>query len=324
MRKHYFKIAKLINKILPLEQCSQISSQKMILPFYHTVSASPAAHFAELGYFRDKEIFENDLDFFTDNFESLELKDLDLSKKGFHLTFDDGLAENYSVVAQMLYIRKIHATFFINLDFIDNKRMFIRHKISLILREIRDSEFDRKTISELLEVDETLLHDKINTLKNENEVNEIADRLGIDFENYLQEHQPYLSLNELKEMMKMGFTIGNHCSSHARFSEITFENQKEEVQLVNEFLNKELSIDELYFCFPFGDDLINNEFFNWLYSEGQILKSFGTAGLKKDYFANHYHRILFEDSRLSAEEIVKFEYFYYFIKSFLNKNIISR
>ena len=82
--------------------------------------------------------------------------------------------------------------------------------------------------------------------------------------------------------------------------------------------------EELYFCFPFGDDSVEKEFFNWMFTEGKILKSFGTAGLKKDHFENHHHRILMEHKFLEASEIIKTEYIYYFLKSFFNKNKIRR
>lgn len=323
MRAHYFKIAKLINKVLSLEQCSKISSQKMILPFYHTVSGAPLPHFSELGYYREQEMFNKDLDFFQNNFVSVDIHDLDYSKKSFHLSFDDGLAENYSI-AQLLSARKIHATFFINLDFIDNRKMFIRHKISIILNELKKSELSRKLISELMKTEEINVFNKVEELKDEEIVDKITGLLRIDFDDYLHSQKPYLSMEELKEIKKMGFTIGNHSCSHPHFSKIPFENQKKEIKVVNDFINNELSIEDVFFCFPFGDDLVKNEFFEWMYSDGKILKSFGTAGLKKDHFANHYHRILLENSQLQAEEIVKFEYFYYFIKSFLNKNKINR
>ncbi|NRS91499.1 peptidoglycan/xylan/chitin deacetylase (PgdA/CDA1 family) [Chryseobacterium sp. 16F] len=125
-------------------------------------------------------------------------------------------------------------------------------------------------------------------------------------------------------MKKMGFAIGNHSRSHARFPKIDFEIQKAELLEANSILLKENLSEDLNFCFPFGDDSVNNEFFEWMYSEANILKSFGTAGLKKDHFINHLHRILMEHENFDASEIIKSEYIYYFLKSFFNKNKIRR
>lgn len=55
---------------------------------------------------------------------------------------------------------------------------------------------------------------------------DVADLIKLDIENYLQTEQPYLSILDLKEMKKMGFKIGNHSSNHPRFSGIQFSAQK--------------------------------------------------------------------------------------------------
>ncbi|QDP84077.1 polysaccharide deacetylase family protein [Chryseobacterium sp. SNU WT5] len=324
MSVQFYNNVSWLTKIIPLDQFLRQSGQKMILPFYHTVSDLPAPHFSELGYYRDQEMFIKDLDFFQGNFESIDLHDFGDSKKAFHLSFDDGLSENFSLVAKLLNERKIHATFFINLDFIDNKKMFIRHKISLILHQLNHSESNLRVASEYMKCEEIDLEGKVKKILEEKKVDELAALLQINFSDYLMEQRPYLSTAELKEMKKMGFNIGNHSLSHPRFSTLAFKNQKIEVQQVNNFLKNELLAEDLYFCFPYGDDRVENQFFEWLCSEGEILKSFGTAGLKKDHFPNHFHRILMEYPHLTAQQIIKGEYMYYFAKAFLNKNKIRR
>lgn len=315
---------KFVGKVFPMDLTLQFSPQKLILPYYHTVSASPRAHYSELGYYREENIFKNDLDFFQKNFESVPIDKLDYSKPSFHLTFDDGLKENFAVVASLLHQRNIHATFFINSDFIDNKKMFIRHKISLIISEIKNSDHNKLLVANFLQCDEKNIFEKINALKDEKIVEDVADLIKLDIENYLQTEQPYLSILDLKEMKKMGFKIGNHSSNHPRFSGIQFSAQKKEILKVNNFLNHEISEEEFYFSFPFGDDLVAPEFFKWMYSEGKVLKSFGTSGLKMDHFSNHFHRILMEWEGFDACEIIKSEYLYYFVKVFFNKNKIRR
>ena len=324
MRVEILNKIKYIGKIFSTDLALKLSPQKLILPYYHTVTNSPKEHYKQLGYYRELEIFTNDLYFFQNNFESVSIGNLDDTKKSFHLSFDDGLKENFSIVAQLLKERKIHATFFINTDFIDNKNMFIRHKISLIINELKNSEINRKLVSDLLKVEEINLIEKINCIKINATVDEIASLIQINFKDYLEAEQPYLSLKELKEMKKMGFSIGNHSIDHPHFSNLNFAEQKYQVEYVNNFLSKEILQKELYFCFPFGDDLVENEFFEWMYSDSKILKSFGTSGLKKDHFEDHYHRILMEHPNLEAEDLIKAEYIYYFAKAFFNKNKIRR
>lgn len=295
-----------------------------ILPFYHSVTDNPKPHVSELNYFRPASLFEEDLDFFTRNYQSVGIDHFDNGERNFHLSFDDGLREMFDVVVPHLLKRGIHATFFITPDFIANRTMFYRHKTSLLLSEIKESNYHLKKVSEFFSVEKFLASDKIKTLHDEVIIEKIAGLIGLNFQDYLHENKPYLSQEQLQEMKKMGFTIANHGKSHINFNTLDFQQQKDEFNFTNRFLSEVLGISNQYFCFPFGDENITNEFFLWMYNEAGIEKSFGVSGLKSDEHKKHYHRILMEHNEYSAEQIIKFEHFYYFLKKFLRKNIIKR
>jgi peptidoglycan/xylan/chitin deacetylase (PgdA/CDA1 family) len=53
------------------------------------------------------------------------------------LTFDDGLREHLAVVAPLLQKHELPAIFFITTGFLDNRRLFYRHKVSLCLEAAR-------------------------------------------------------------------------------------------------------------------------------------------------------------------------------------------
>ncbi len=308
--------------IFPLDFYWRWTKKLQILPFYHTVSDHPLPHFSELKYFRRKKKFLNDLDFFTSHFENVSMAEVGNEKKSFHLSFDDGMAEMYSVVFPILQEKKLNATFFINTDFVDNKTMFLSHKISLLQHEIKHSSQNAQRISGYLKCEKGDIPCYLNKI-NAEKADEISSLIHVDFNDYLKEHQPYLTTKQIIALKNAGFTIGNHGKSHRNFNKLTFEEQKFEIQTVNTFL-KEIDIDELFFCFPYGDFKIKNELFRWMYYEGGIEKSFGISGLKGDGFSRHHHRILMEHENLSAEEIIKAEYFYFMLKSVLNKNKIKR
>src|SRR5690606_17101353 len=264
-----------------------------------------------------------DLNYFCQYFETVQAGIFDVSKKQFHLSFDDGMSEIYDVVFPILRERNIHATFFINTDFVDNKKMFISHKKSLIKFELKKSEQSKIWISDYLNLDKLGLPEEIDKIKEEEIIDKIAQRMQLDFDEYLNEKQQYLTTTQIVELKKAGFTIGNHGRSHRNFNTLTFDEQKTEIEHVNQFLT-EIGVEKLFFAFPYGDHLIKNELFDWMYSEGRIDHSFGISGLKDDGYTRHHHRILMEQSRFSAEEIVKAEYFYYIWKSFIFRNKIRR
>lgn len=307
---------------ISLDFLIKITGQKLVLPFYHAVSDEPKPHFSELTYFRTEKDFIADLDFFTQNFESVPIEIANGFSRHFHLSFDDGMREMYDVVFPLLAERKIDATFFVTTGFIDNKKMFVSHKRSLLLNEIKNSSYNSTKAADYLKINENQIFKNVSELKNETEIDQIANLLGIDFKQYLHDHQPYLSKNQIIELKKAGFTIGNHSETHRNFNTLSFSEQKIEIVSTNRFL-KALGADKLFFAFPYGDHGIKNEFFEWLFTEGEIEKSFGVSGLKKDFYEKHQHRILMEQP-YTAEEIIKTEYFYYFWKAFLYKNKIRR
>lgn len=325
MKENLYNKIKVFSNFLPINFYTLITGQKILLPFYHTVTDYPKPHLSEIGYFRPKKLFIEDVLFFKKYYQSIPINELKTtSKKSFHLTFDDGLSEIYTEILPILIKENIHATFFINTDFIDNKKMFYRHKISIILNQLRQSNVDVEKISSFLEIEKDVIFKSINALKEERKINQIANYLKIDFQNYLKEHQPYLTTEQLIELKNKGFTIANHSKNHPNFKNISFLEQQNQINQVNKYLENELYITEFYFSFPFGDENIKKDFFDFMYNQAKIILSFGISGLKKDEFKNHLHRIPMEEKDFSAEQIIKFEYFYFILKSFINKNMIKR
>ncbi len=89
--------------------------------------------------------------------------------------------------------------------------------------------------------------------------------------------------------------------------------------------NKEFLLKEKYF--PFSDDEIKIELFNYLYNVENCKISFGISGIKDDFSKFNLHRIPMENNNKSAEELIKFEYFYFkifFEKIKLKENDFKR
>ncbi len=320
----YNKI-KYISNTIPINLYARLTGQQRILPFYHAVSNNPKPHLKHLGYYRTKDNFECDLDFFLKYYNNIPIEEIgNTNSMAFHISFDDGLSEVYNEAIPILLEKKVNASLFINTDFIDNQRLFYRHKISLLIDDIKSSNVSLEKTAGLLSCNNGDVINKIDKLTDENIIDDIANNLRIDFEEYLNNTKPYLTTKQLVEIKKMGFTIGNHSKSHINFKNIPLEEQKNQISAVNDFLRDKLKVKNVYFSFPFGDERIKNDFFEYLYNDAKTLYSFGISGMKYDGFARHLHRIPMEYTGFSAEEIIKFEYFYFMLKAFINKNKIRR
>lgn len=321
--------AKLYDKINILSNRFSINFYKkytdiqIILPFYHSVTNNPKPHLSEIGYYRTTDSFLDDIIFLNKYYKSTDIYNLN-QPNSFHISFDDGLSEIFTEAASILLKNNLHATIFINSDFVDNKNMFYRHKISLILNNLKNSDYGKNLICAAFELEMDEVLNFVDGLSDLDKIQRIASLLSIDFDDYLFQNKPYLTTNQLLHLKKMGFTIGNHSKNHPNFKNISFDSQKFQIEEVNKFLHQILGINNFLFSFPFGDENISNDLFEWMYSTGNIEYSFGVSGMKKDHFIKHKHRIPMEYEQLTAENIIKFEYFYYILKSFIGKNKIIR
>jgi peptidoglycan/xylan/chitin deacetylase (PgdA/CDA1 family) len=297
--------------VYSLDSLIKKTNHRLILPFYHVVSDENPIHIKNLYKPRCIKQFKEDLDFLLENYKSISLEELieinqsnkTIAKNCFHLTFDDGLKEFYTVVAPILKERNVHATVFLNSDFIDNKKMFFRFKASILFEKLKNE----NTLSI--------------TYNNKEELDRIALENKIDFDTYLKKHQPYLTSDQIKELIDDGFTFGAHSKDHPLYKGLDIEEQaiqtKDSIQIVATQFNLGYNI----FSFPFTDDGVGLELFNQIEEFTDL--TFGCAGLKDDSARHHLQRIPMETNK-TAKEIIKSEYAYCLMKQKAGKNKIER
>ncbi len=312
----------------------KLAGQRLILPFYHVVSDMSLPHIKHLYPYKSPQAFEKDLDFLCKNYTPVSLEQVINhqlpSEPSFLLSFDDGLSECYHIIAPILKARNIPAVFFLNSAFIDNKALMFRYKASLIIEACSKSPDKSKLIDHLL-----LQHNKKEGNSTEsllqlgwkdNELLDImAQQIGIDFSLFLNKNKPYLTSNQVKELLKDGFSIGSHSTDHPHFFQLPLTEQISQALESQNFINKNFAPNHKVFAFPFTDFGVSTTFFNTIYANHQVDISFGGAGVKKDAIKKNLQRIPIENPQnKSAEDIIKAQYLYYILKRFINKNTIKR
>lgn len=284
----------------------------VLLPFYHLVS--DRKHPFQYNYeYPSVERFEADLDFLLKNFKPISLKKLYKGKKldqAFHLTFDDGLRECYEIVAPILKRKGIPATFFVNPAFVDNHDLFHRYKVAVLhqfFEKIGVKSELQKTYADLLSLDQT------------------AEDVGIDWNEYLDKEKPYMTLEQLQQLKKNGFTIGAHSWDHPEFWLLDEERQLDEIRESMEWLEANLAPEIKAFAFPFTDFGVSNYVFEAIRRERLCDITFGTAGLKSDTQPKHFQRLPMESATAgSAKKLVKTEYLAFKIKKLFDKHVAER
>ncbi|MGM0532562.1 MAG: polysaccharide deacetylase family protein [Bacteroidota bacterium] len=162
------------------------------------------------------------------------------------------------------------------------------------------------------------------TWKEENKIDRIAEISGINFQEYLANNQPYLNTSQIRELITEGFTIGSHSLNHPFFKDIDTGKQKRQIMDSFDYIDHHFEMNHRYFSFPFSDEAVSADLFDWLYNYANCQLSFGISGLKQDYSKYHLHRIPFEGDVGDAQNIVRSEYLYYMIKALFGRNRIRR
>jgi len=328
-----------IPKVLPMSFDSLLNRNPvpLVVPFYHTVSDTPLPHCKHILSVKSVAQFENDLEYLLRHYTPIGVSELlqhisdekPILKPSFFLTFDDGLSQLHDIIAPVVLRKGVPAAFFVNTAFIDNKALFYRFKISLLieaeqhkripnsrmlqLQKLLQKENKRyKTLSDLLD-----LH-----FHNDALLDELAAILDCDFTAFLKQEKPYLSTEQVDSLIKQGFEVGSHSEDHPLYFAISSEEQIRQTIAGVEFINRTFHVPHRLFSFPFTDEFISLSFFQQI--APHIDLSFGTAGLKQDVVKTNIQRISMEVSGMTAQQILEAEYLYYAFKKPFHKNFICR
>ncbi|SMC35267.1 polysaccharide deacetylase family protein [Moheibacter sediminis] len=289
-----------------------LSPKNIIFPFYHTISDENCPHIKNLYPLKTISQFEKELDYFQKNYQSISLEEIKIhiesgtqaDKPSFFLSFDDGLAGCYSIIAPILKKRNISAAFFINTGFIDNQDLFYRYKVSLIIEKTAMSKGDllNLTIHDLPKIDE------------------IAKEANLDFNQFLQQEKPYMNWDEVKDLSAQGFYIGGHSVNHPYYNQISFDEQLFQTRSSIDTIISKLSLDYKIFSFPFTDLGVKKEFFETVYREEIADLTFGTAGIKTDEFQRNLQRIPMDNCFGSPQRFIRKNLIQYHLKKLMNKD----
>jgi len=341
MNNLFYRFSKLID-FLPLGIISKLTNQKTIYPFYHIISDKDVIHIKHLYKIRNTKEFEKDLDFLLKNFVPIDINNLienifgkkKFERPSFLLSFDDGLSEFYDIVAPILLQKGVPAINFLNSGFIDNKDMFFRYKLSVIIEKLRNTNISKALWQNVklwfeqkgLKFDEHFSSLFCIKYGEKHLLDELALILEIDFREYLQKYKPYMNSDQINSLIQQGFSFGAHGIDHPNYGEMGIDQQINQTKTSIEYVTTNFGLKNKFFSFPFTDYNVSKNFFELIFNDKMPLAdiTFGCAGLKKDEFFRNIQRIPMEIEQFTAKEIVYGEFFYYMFKALLNKNITKR
>jgi peptidoglycan/xylan/chitin deacetylase (PgdA/CDA1 family) len=324
----------ILARYLPVEKYISEGNHRFIFPFWHVISDVPQPHWSQLYCALSADKFERDLDFLLKHYKPASFEDVSryvsngkADRKLFFPTFDDGMSECFSVIAPILKKKGIQAAFFINPEFVGNKMLFHRHKASILLNQARGKKVKKEAIGHAEQIVKTSIHQFLrqSAYTDHPILDQLADILGIDFQDYLNRQKPYLSLEQIRNLQTDGFLIGAHGMDHREFFLSSESEIINEISASMSFVIREVNPPAKLFAFPFTDFEVPDRVFEKAIELNLWDISFGTAGIKDEPLPRHIQRIPMESkNRNDAKIILRKEYLEYFIKKILGKNIVRR
>lgn len=306
-----------------------------IFPYYHLVRDNQVPHIEHLYEFKNRPQFENDIRVLTSYYTPMNPRDLlqnkDL-KNNFLLTFDDGLQEIYTVIYPILKSHNLKAIFFVNPKFVDNNEGLYKHYISIIISHLEKSNFEKSVtdkISQILSFDYSTISEFKQKFLNirfseRHKIKEVLTLLSIDIQKLLKEYQPYVTKEQIQEMIDDGFYFGGHTMTHPPLYQLTHEEQKREIIDSMDWLKENFDIDYSFFAFPFSDKSISRKLLAELFEYDNNIRIFGNAGLKKDIDERIIQRFSLENPEKQTEKQIVTENLYKIFNQLVGKYHIKR
>jgi peptidoglycan/xylan/chitin deacetylase (PgdA/CDA1 family) len=312
-----------------------------LVVYYHLVSDKEVPHVSNLYAFRSVSQFKRDMDVLLRFLSPVSLQDFLLSldgrqalaKNAFLLTFDDGLMECYEVIAPILKQKGIPATFFLCSAFVDNMELGGDAKKSLLVGMIKNgklSSADEGKVDALLKNVGIVELDLASALLSVDYgrrvvLDQIAAILGCDFSAYLKTAQPYLTSDQVVELLRTGHAVGAHSINHPRYGDLPLSEQIYQTRESVRFVKERFSLSYGAFAFPNSDANVCKEFFREAFEKSVgVDVCFGNQGLMEDTVTRNIQRAAMEKSWMPAEAILGLSFTRRFVKAIAGRLQIAR
>jgi peptidoglycan/xylan/chitin deacetylase (PgdA/CDA1 family) len=331
--------------LLPVGMLKRMAP-RLLLPYHHLVSDEDVLHIKHLYPYQNIAQFTADLDTLLRHFRPVAVEEVAaavlegkaLPKNAFLLTFDDGFRQVAEIIAPILLARGVPAVFFVNPAFLDNRLLFYRCKISLVIEALMQKKDQPQlwaACGEILgqaasgerEAASGDLIGRIRKITNLNQglLDRLAPTLGLSFDEYLRSYRPFMTSEEACELQHRGFTIGAHSWDHPYYDLIPEEEQRRQTLESMEVVREKFAPSYNLFSFPHTDAGLPQGFFDRLFaSAAPIDVYFGIQNQKEERSNRMLHRFNAERPDLPMSRQLKGVLLYMLLQKMSGRNRVFR
>jgi peptidoglycan/xylan/chitin deacetylase (PgdA/CDA1 family) len=176
------------------------------------------------------------------------------------ITFDDGFRECYTHVYPALQQRKLKATFFLIEDCLNNQSLMWRNKV-LSVQNFASAERLAELLADSTYQTQAGNYSDLMSLSWQwpmDQKDALADQLWNaaqmpKLQSFIDDHVPYMTDDEVREMMDGGQEIGVHTRTHPVCSRLTEQQVDDEIIGSWKRLSERFDTPITAFSYPFGD-----------------------------------------------------------------------
>ena len=92
-------------------------------------------------------------------------------------------------------------------------------------------------------------------------VGDLAKLADVDLDRYISDVRPILSSEEVRGLIKQGFTVGAHGRDHLLYSDLSLPEQLDQTLVDMKFLQTQFGIEPNAFAFPHNDGGVSTRIF---------------------------------------------------------------
>jgi peptidoglycan/xylan/chitin deacetylase (PgdA/CDA1 family) len=173
--------------------------------------------------------------------------------KSVSITTDDGFASTFAVLKQTMFTYGFKPTLFLIGKCIDNRALAWNHKLILLKSKVHADKLNRIIDDFVPGASSTNIFASMPMQRKE----EITDALWMQTmpfsqEEYLQQHKPFLAMDQMHELYEMGAEFAIHSYSHPDFSRLELSEAIDEIQKTMDIFDS-LGINyQRLFAYPYG------------------------------------------------------------------------
>jgi peptidoglycan/xylan/chitin deacetylase (PgdA/CDA1 family) len=222
--------------------------------------------------------------------------DFYLDRPPLALTFDDGFRLNGPELLQVMQYHGVKATMFLIMACVDNHHLMWSNKIFAIEAMVPEAIYVQQYNALACRAGFPSIargadFRPATAAWDMSRKDELADELwrACDMPpvaEFLDQHRPYLSWDEIQAWLNAGHSVGLHTLTHPYCSRLRDDEIEEEIARPGEALRNRLNLDFLPFAYPYGDRLAPAKE-RALLERGIFDCAFGTRGFARRGTADH-------------------------------------